>query len=260
MTEQEFQAALAQRDEQIRALSGKLGAHERIVKELGDSVERDAYGNPVRLVVEQTTPPGARSPGGTAPPYGHPFAPFQSLAPEGWTTQQVDDYFSKLLGQQGYLTQAQYQQREAMIQQSANTYTTNSLKLYDHIQRTQTQYPWLSKPEDPAYKKTIEILRSQGYAVPQGDAKTWLDYSWNDIEGLGKAARMADTEIFREQQAAANAQASGQGAQGAAQLAAGGAGGAGPGAAPISKVHELIGQQASMDAVAGALDQAVGAT
>lgn len=249
-TVEELQAEIARRDEQIRATTAKLQAHERIVRELGDAVERDAYGNPVGILKE---PAPSATPTGMS---GHPFAAFQSLAPEGWDPKQVDAYFNQLLAQQGFLTTTQWQQREAILQQGSQRYTTDSLKLYDHIRRAEAQYPWLGKSEDPNYKKTVEVLRAQGYAAPVGEPKGWLDYSWNDIEGLGKAARIAQAEMVLAEKSEAESKAKAEAAQQAGNLtetpAASGTGST-PTPPDFSKMEKT-------EDILAALDQAIPAT
>lgn len=258
MTEQEFQAELAKRDQQIQGLAAERNAFRQTAeawKKLGESfepgtIQYDANGSPVGLV-----PP---TPGGGANG-SHPFSGL--VADPGSVDTWVQGQVNALVARQGFITNAQVNALLQSALQQTDRSMNAYIRLYHGLQETlqDPSYAGLKTWDDPLAKKTREIAQAQGWATFPSEAKGWLDGSYADVQGLSKAARMARAELSLETSAAAAAASSGQAAQGAAQLGAGSGGAAGAGG-PGQQVTDLIGKQAPVHEVSAALDQAVGAT
>lgn len=226
-TIEELQAELAKRDEQIRGISTKLAANERIVKELGEAVERDAYGNPMRIVAEEeptvTSPP---PPTGTP---GNPWTPLASYVPE-FNPQNAEAYyqqqFNALLAKQGYVTTAQ---ANALVQQAITTVNGNAAvwRMHDRL-TAQESYKSLTDVKSPLYERTAKVLQERRLGAPlQADPITgepltgpvpFDRWQFRDLEALRFGADYASMELEKEAKAAEAAKASATVAQQAGNL------------------------------------------
>lgn len=200
------------------SMGNRLRAWDNIKTQLGESLEFDQYGNPVNLVVDNGSSVQKDKKAPSSYNDANPWGFLEQYAPEGWTPQTIDDYYSRLLQSQGYLTVKQYGDREKALQAYGEDYAWNCLKVYDNIRKAEAKYPWLSQPEDPKFKRTIAVIQSQGYGKPTQESKGWLDYSWNDLDGLAKAARMANSEIDTEEKERKGSQEEAQANQSASRI------------------------------------------
>lgn len=244
-TIEELQAELAKRDEQIRGLSTRVQARDKVLKELGDAVEYDVYGNPMTIRVEaEPAPRPASSAHGRHVLAAH-------LGDEG-DYSDVDAYYQALIAKQGYLTMAQSQQRENALRQEFY----DNLDFRERMAETMSHesYQGLKAWDNPMSVKMREIMLKDHYAVPKPgvEPKTWRDYQYQDPETFGKVARMARAELQLEKEAQAASAAAAAAAAAAGNLAVGPA----TGSTSTPGKPNFEGMK-SADEVIAALDQAV---
>ena len=197
-TVEELQAELSKRDEQIRGISTKLQAHERMVKDLGDRVERDAYGNPVRVL--DATPP-ARTP----VTGGHPFN--RHLGEGDYS--DVDAYYQGLVDKQGYLTKKQMDDRETAIRQELRGEMMGNIHLFRSLDRTlaHKDYADLADYKSARAQRTAQILQStringMPWGRPLEGAESWDQWQYADQNVFRTAADIAQSQLDREAKAA----------------------------------------------------------
>lgn len=197
-TIEELQAELGKRDEQIRGMSTKLRAHEKVVKDLGDAVQYDQWGNPMGV---RTEPEPAARPTMTAS-NGHPLSGFSQLM-EGWDPKSVDAYYQQLFQSQGYITAEQFQQYQTAIDQRMTDSIRGNMHLFENIRETLSHkdYADLANWDSPLSKRTLEVMGKLNYGKPLEGAKNWRQLNYTDPEALAKSARVARAELFMEQQA-----------------------------------------------------------
>ena len=219
-TVEELQAELSKRDEQIRGLSTKLQAHERVVKELGDAVERDAYGNPVSIRTEPERPTATPKP---TTANGHPLTSFLGEGDYG----PVDQYYQGLFEKQGYLTQKQLDQRDTALRQEM----MGNLHLFRALDKTlaNKDYAELGKYDSDLSKRTATVLQQNGWGKPLEGSDAWDKWQYGSTDALRIAADIAGAQLYKEAQAAAASTAKANEAQAATGLspaptATGGAG------------------------------------
>lgn len=235
MTDQEYQAELAKRDEQIRGLSTKFQAHERFVKELGDSVERDAWGNPVSM---------RQAPAAPAAPInnGHPFSSVfddPSVA-DNWLKQSVEGLFKA----QGFVTNQQLQQLVGQAQSGAYQMARGDAMLWRNFDRmigaekpgkdgkSYKPYADLGKYDSDFSKRTAKILQEKGWGQPMNEKASGFDTDWRyaDMKSLEWAADLARLEMANEAPAAEASAAAAASAGAAAALSGAPGTGSGVGA------------------------------
>jgi hypothetical protein len=192
-TVEELQAELSKRDEQIRGLSTKLQAHEKVVKEFGDAVERDSYGNPVRVVTHDRAP--AR-----VPNIGHPFA--QHFGEADYSN--VDAYYQGLIEKQGYLTTAQVEARETAIRQELRGEMMGNIHLFRSLDKTLANkgYADLTDYASARAQRTARILQQNGWGKPLEGADSWDRWQYANADAFRIAADMAEAQLYKEGQAA----------------------------------------------------------
>ena len=193
-TVEELQAELAKRDEQIRGLSTKLQAHERVVKDFGDAVERDAYGNPVRIRTEEEPPPRTTP---AVKSNGHPLTSFLGEGDYG----PVDQYYQGLFEKQGYLTKTQLDQRDASLRQEM----MGNLHLFRALDKTlaNKDYAELGKYDSDLSKRTATVLQQNGWGKPLEGSDAWDKWQYGSTDALRIAADIAGAQLYKEAQAAA---------------------------------------------------------
>ena len=140
---------------------------------------------------------------------------------------------------QYYVPRSQYTKDLQTAVNHAYTLARGDMLVLRAIDKAATQYTGLGVFDSPISKKTLEILRKEGYATVRKDGygqdvapQSWEDLVYEDVKGLPRAARMAETELFRETQAAEKAAAEAAATQGASGMASGGAPAGGTGTTP----------------------------
>jgi hypothetical protein len=244
---QEKLSRLEKLEKEHSALGYKLRAWERIDKELGDVLERDAYGNPVRILTDEPTPPPTSFQG------SHPLSGLGLDKPEA-----VDAYYDQLFRQKGYLTK---QEAEAMADAKAQTYANLVMgnakvwRNYDKLTQQET-YKALSDANSDLSKRTAKILQERQYGRPMTEqAKGFDEWQYRDIGDLRFAADLARLEMDGEAKASASSAAAAQAAQGAASFSPSPTAGAGAGAPAAGGRPDFASMQ-TPDEIIAALDQA----
>lgn len=234
---------LAQLKQQVEALTKQVQ---------GVAAERNELKQKLQQA-EQGRAPMTASPGGYS---SHPFAGVfedPSVA-DTWLKSQVNALFE----QQGFVSQHQLnqliQQSQTQTSQQFDAAINQYIRLYHGLQETlgQQDYAGLKKWDDPLAKKTREIAEAQGWAKFAPEAKDWLSGTYNDVQGLSKAARMARAEMAIEEKTQAESQAKAQEVQNAAQLGASPA----TGSTPAGSSKPDFASLGTTEEVLNALDQA----
>lgn len=257
-TVEELQAELDKRDAQIRGLSTKLQSHERITKELGDAVERDAYGNPVGIRRELDRLPGAGM-------IGHPFASVLENpgAADTWLKEQA----MALFAQQGFVTNAQMKTLLQEAQSHAYQMARGDAMLwrnYDRLVSTEKLgkdgkptklYADLTKYDSPYAKTVARILQEKRWGEPMHDkaADFATDWRYSDMKSLEWASDLARMELENAAVATAASTTAATTAQAADALT--GSTGAGGGAGAAAKPD--FAAMKSTEEVLAALDNAL---
>ena len=244
-TVEELQAELSKRDEQIRGLSTKLQAHERVVKDLGDAVERDSYGNPVRILTEDLTPkPVVKS-------NGHPFT---THIGEG-DYSDVDAYYQGLVEKQGYLTTKQMEARETAIRQELRGEMMGNIHLFRSLDKTlaHKDYADLGDYKSPRAQRTAQVLQQNGWGKPLEGADSWDRWQYGSSEAFRIAADIAQSQLDREAKAAAASTGNAADAQAAAALSAT----PGSGATVVPGVKPDFGTMKTPEEIEAALDKSL---
>jgi len=222
-TVEELQAELAKRDEQIRGLSTKFQAHEKFVKELGEGVERDTWGNPVSLRKEP-------APAMTPSPTSHPFATVfedPSVA-DTWLKQQAEALFKA----QGFVTNQQLQSLIQTAQRGAYEMARGDALLWRNFDKLVSRervgadgkparpYADLGKYDSDFSKRVAKTLQEKRWGEPMHEKAASFDTDWrySDMQALEWAADLARLEMANEAPAAAASAAAAAGAQAAAGL------------------------------------------
>lgn len=210
-------------------LAAKLRAWERMKEELGEVIEYDAQGNPVRVRVEDDGSPT------TTPLTGHPFSPFAALV-DNWQPQAADAYyqakFAELLNKQGYVTTAQAQQL-AHQAVAAAVGTQAVWRMYDRL-TAQEAYKPLADAASPLSQRTAKVLQERSLGRPlTHDPVTGQElagpvpfdrWQYGSLDALPLAADLAAMALEKEAKAAEASKQQAAQAQGAAQLGEGGQG------------------------------------
>ena len=220
--EQELAQLRAQLDKAQKdnaTLGYRVRNAEKVFKDLGQAVEYDAQGNPVRVVMPEATP----NYGGTGGSWMDD--------PDGWFTQKANSM--------GFLTQKQFQDGvSAATQQAiqaANANTHLFLGMRDLL--AQEDYKSLSDYASPLSKRTAEILQERRIGAPLEGAKHWRQWNYADLDSLQFAADRAMIDLAKQAKATEASTAAAQSAQQAAGLSAGTGGAAeGTGKVDISKM------------------------
>lgn len=221
----ETQAELEKLRKDNAAMGYRLRAHEKIVKELGDAVEYDAYGNPLSIRTEE--PP--RSPVAPTGTPGNPFSAISTYVPE-FNPQSAEQWYQQqtqaLLAKQGYVTTAQASQlaSQAYHQASSNAAVW---RMYDRM-TAQEPYKALADPASPLSVRTAKLLLEHKLGAPlQADpvtgepltgAVSFDRWSFRDLTSLSLGAKLAAGELEQEAKVASSATASAVAAQGAGAL------------------------------------------
>lgn len=219
-TVEELQAELSKRDEQIRGLSTKLQAHEKVVKDLGDAVERDAWGNPVSIRTEEPT----------VNTNGHPFANVfddPSIA-DSWLKQQTEALFKA----QGFVTNQQLDTLIKQAQGAAYQMARGDAMLWRNFDKMVARekqgkdgkpykpYSDLDNYGSDFAKRTAKILQDKRWGEPMNEkaGSFATDWRYADMQALEWAADLARLEMANEAPVVAASAASAEGAQAAAAL------------------------------------------
>ena len=225
-----LQGELASRDSQIRALSQIKGAWERNVgKELGDVIEYDANGFPVKVN------------------YGEPARPaytgMNPLAASGvvdaQTAQAYDAYVQQQMSGQ-YVTPAQLQAQVNAAQTQSYLAATTRFETLRNVDRTVSdqRYKDLSNLDSPLAKKTEEVLTRNGWGQKSNPMlKSWDSYQFAAPNAFELAAQIAKSELFETNQAHQQSQTTAQAAQAAAGIVSPGGGAA---IAPALSTDEMV--------------------
>lgn len=223
---QEKLARLEKLEKDHASLGYKLRAWEKIDKELGDVLVRDAYGNPVNLKVDEMPPP-VRSVN------GHPLSPLSAYGLE--KPEAVDEYYLQLLNQKGYLTKAEAEKlADARASAYANQVLGSALVWRTHDKLvSQEPYKGLADRNSDLAKRTAKILQERGYGAPGSEqSKGFDDWRYRELGDLQFAADLAQIELSKESASATASAAAAAGAQAAGGLSPAPTGGGGGAAAP----------------------------
>ncbi len=212
---QEKLARLDKLEKDNKSLGYRLRSHERIVKELGDAVEYDENGNPLSLRAQQEA---AVRPVASAFVNGHPLSALGLENP-----QSVDEYYSNLIAQKGYLTRAEAEKlADARAQMYAGTVMGNARvwRNYDKL-TVNEKYKALADMKSDLSTRTARILQERGFGQPMSEeAKGFDEWRYRDIGDLQFAADLARIEAQEQGAVAAASTASAAEAQAAAGLTA----------------------------------------
>lgn len=256
---QEKLARLEKLEKEHATLGYRVRAWEKIDKELGDVLERDQYGNPVRLKVGEDGDPDP-----VPVSSGNPWGPISTYVPE-FNPQSAETYLTQqvkaLLNQQGFVTTAQAQQ---LMQQAAQIANGNNAVWRMHDRLTmQEAYKDLSNSKSKLYERTAKILQDRRLGVPlQADPVTgeplqgavpFDRWQYRDLESLRLGADLAAMELSKEAVADGASKAAAEAAQGAGDLSP--APGTTTGAAPAGKPDFTT--MKTPDEIVAALDAAM---
>lgn len=232
-------------------LAAKLRAWERLKDELGDVLEMDANGMPVRLKVDNTPVPVPTFTG------GHPLAPFSTYAGEGWKPETVDAYYQQLWAQKGYLTKQEAQQYADSKATQAFQMAVGTAKVWRTVDKliAQKDYADLANQDSELSKRTARILQERRMAAPFEGARGFDEWQYGDLGHLQFGADMARIELAKEAAVQAASTAAAVQAQGAGNLSpapASTGGGMAPGTKP-DLASNVSGNGEVSDALAEAL-------
>ena len=236
-TVEELQSELMERDEQIRGLSTKLQAHEKFERNLGDTVERDAWGNPVKMRAAPTPAITTST--------GNPFSTVfddPSVA-DTWLKQQTEALFKA----QGFVTNQQLTTLIQTAQRGAYEMARGDAMLWRNFDKLVVRerpgadgkpvrpYADLDKHDSDFSKRVAKVLQEKHWGEPMNDkaASFATDWRYSDMQALEWAADLARLEMANEAPVAAASAAAAAGAQAAAGLSPTPA--AGPGSATAGR-------------------------
>lgn len=195
-------------------LAAKLRAWERLKDELGDVLEMDANGVPVRLKVNDTplVPTGATG--------GHPLASLSPYAGDGWKPETVDAYYQQLFSQKGYLTKQEAEQYADAKASEAFRSAVGTAKVWRTVDKliAQKDYADLANMESELSKRTARILQDRRLAAPLQDAKGFDEWQYSELGSLQFGADLATIELAKEAKAHADSAAHAAAAQAAGSL------------------------------------------
>lgn len=187
-------ASVAERDKQIRALSSKSNAWDKVARDLGDTVQYDeATGLPTNVNWgDDDAGKGGNASSGDA------SNPFQGVVED---TGKVDAYIANSL-------KGKYLSPEE-AQKMVNSAVVQSAKLMNnHFQTTRTvdkilgqeKYKELNKYDSDLSKRTQAYLKESGLGEGAEGAQSFDSWKYSDQRSLKVAADVASAEIILEAQ------------------------------------------------------------
>lgn len=207
-------------------LSG-LSAERNQYRQKADAWEKQvggALGEMVKLDPTTGLPIGVDA-GSSAPAAtGHPLTGVID------NPQAVDQYYTQLMNQQGFLTQAQTQQYWQQREHALRTEFLGNLQLFRTLDKTlaRKEYADLNEYKDGAWsKKTAEVLQEKGWGKPLDGAQSWDQWQYATPDAFVTAADIAQARLFKEQQGQQASQQQAQANQASVGLSVGS-----PGATP----------------------------
>ena len=237
-TPTEWQAEKARLEASLQAVANERNAYRQkaqawennVGKELGDVVELDGNGLPLRVNYGEPRPAYT----GTHPLVAAGIDPAVAQQYDAYMMQQVSSQF---VTPQQLQAQVNAARQEAFL---ASTSRFETLRNVDHTV-TDARYKELGDMSSPLSKKTEEVLNRNGWGAKSNPTgKSWEDFQYAAPNALSIAAQIAKAELFESTQSQAGANAQAQAAQAAAGIVSSGGGSAGSPAPSTAEMTKMF--------------------